>query len=274
MPKYFEIGEINAPNHVKILMGELILVNPNSSKNLETILDQLHENMIENSEREWLFVSAAGPPYCLMRCLLKQNPCQYDWVSLVSGGGHINMNWLKTYFKVLEKIILEPLGKEILKYDTQKSFDYFIQCKDNHKAWQAFDIFLNGTIMELIRIYCAETDDTPTPYGFLEWQSTLENPILSLISELTLNIGLGIYVNRVGERNNDYRCSQAGRMKCIDMFYGFNHPIYREVEYSDLRNKVLYPEVVKELRKQNISFNEIHSTQNTNHQSGNFKLEE
>ena len=63
-------------------------------------------------------------------------------------------------------------------------------------------------------------------------------------------------------------------MKCIDMFYRFNHPIYREVEYSDRRNKVLYPDVVKELRKQNISFSEIHSTQNTNHQFGDFKLEE
>ena len=71
MPKYFEIGEINAPNHVRISMGEPILVNPNSFKNLETILDQLHEN-IENSEREWLFVGADGPPYC------KQNPGQYD----------------------------------------------------------------------------------------------------------------------------------------------------------------------------------------------------
>ena len=63
-------------------------------------------------------------------------------------------------------------------------------------------------------------------------------------------------------------------MKCIDMFYRFNHPIYREVEYSDRRNKVLYPDVVKELRKQNISFSEIHSMQNTNHQFGDFKLEE
>ena len=58
------------------------------------------------------------------------------------------------------------------------------------------------------------------------------------------------------------------------MFHGFNHLIYREVEYSDLCNKVLYPEVVKELRKQNISFSEIHSKQNTNHQFGDFKLEE
>ena len=78
MPKYFEIGEINSPNHDKTLMGEPTLGNPNSFKNLEAILDKLHENMTENSEREWLFVGTDGPPYCLMRRLLKQNPCQYD----------------------------------------------------------------------------------------------------------------------------------------------------------------------------------------------------
>ena len=67
----------------------------------------------------------------------------------------------------------------MLKHNTQKLFDYFIQCKENHKVWKAFDIFfLNGAIMELIRIYCAETDNTPTSCGFLEWQSTLEDLIL------------------------------------------------------------------------------------------------
>ena len=66
----------------------------------------------------------------------------------------------KNYFKTIRKINL--------KCDTQKSFDYFIQCKDNYKVWQTFDIFLNGTIMELIKIYCAETGDILTPYVFLE----------------------------------------------------------------------------------------------------------
>ena len=51
MPKYFEISEINTPNHIKILMGEPILVNPNNFKNLETILDHIHKSMIENQER-------------------------------------------------------------------------------------------------------------------------------------------------------------------------------------------------------------------------------
>ena len=47
------------------------------------------------------------------------------------------------------------------------------------------------------------------------------------------------------------------------MFYGFNHSIYRKVEYSDLCNKVLCPEVVKELRKPNVLFSDLHSMQNT-----------
>ena len=32
--------------------AELVLINPNSFKNLETILKQLHENAIKNSKRE------------------------------------------------------------------------------------------------------------------------------------------------------------------------------------------------------------------------------
>ena len=161
-----------------------------------------------------------------MRRLLEKKPFDYDWVSLVSGGCHLNMNLLKTFFKITEKIILEPLGKEILKHNTQKSVDYFINFKDNRKAWQGFDIFLNGTITELIRMYCAKKINTPTLIGFFNWQSTVENPVLKLVCELTRNIGLGTYIHRVGERNNDYCCSEAGHLKWIDMVFGFNHPIY------------------------------------------------
>ena len=47
-----------------------------SSDDMENLI--VKENIIENSEREPLFVGADGPPYCLMRRLLKQNPGQYD----------------------------------------------------------------------------------------------------------------------------------------------------------------------------------------------------
>ena len=66
IPKYFDVGELSIPNHAKISMDEPVLVNPNSFKNLETILEQ--------------FVGANGPPYCLMRRLLEKKPFDYDWV--------------------------------------------------------------------------------------------------------------------------------------------------------------------------------------------------
>ena len=58
------------------------------------------------------------------------------------------------------------------------------------------------------------------------------------------------------------------------MFFGFNHPIYRGVEYTELRNKVLYLDIVKQQREINFSFSDLKSLQNVNHQSGDFKLEE
>ena len=78
----------------------------------------------------------------------------------------------------------------------------------------------------------------------------------------------------MGERNNDNRCSEAGCLKYIDMFFGFNHSIYGEVEYSDHKNKFLYPDIVKQRWKINVSFSDFKSMQNANHQSGDFKLEE
>ena len=155
-----------------------------------------------------------------------------------------------------------------------KSFQFFINCKDNHKAWQGFEVFLHGTIMELIRLYCAEAKSNSTPLGFLQWQHNCTNPTLKMVLHLTLTIGLGIYVQRIGDRNNDVKCSNAGRYKFLGMFYGFNHPIYREVEYTELKNSVLYPQEVATLRNRNITFRGKKSTSRTAHQGGDFKLEE
>ena len=272
LPKYFYVGEENKFNKVDLKMAEPVLVNPNSYESIEEILDQFKTSLIDNNcERKWIFVGADGPPYCLMRRTIQNNPEKYDWVSIVSGKGHLNMNQLKTFFNVLDKIMLEPLGKMVLNFETQQAYNYFRQCKDNHKAWQAFEVFLHGTIMELICLYCAKEKE-PTPLGFLDWQAEVDTPVLKLITHLTLNIGLGIYIQRIGDRNNDAVCSEAGRLRFLDMFYAFNHPIYREVEYSDLRNKVIYPPKVKELCDNNISF--VTSNVKNSHQDGDFKLEE
>ena len=107
----------------------------------------------------------------------------------MSGDGHLNMNLLKTFFKITEKIKLEPLGKEILNTILKNHLIILSTVKITTKHGKLLTyIFPNGTIMELIRMYCAEETNTPTPTGFLNWQSAVESPMLKLVCELTLNI--------------------------------------------------------------------------------------
>ena len=42
-------------------------------------------------------------------------------IGLVSGLGHLNMNQAKIFFKILDNICLEALGKEILNFSFTKA---------------------------------------------------------------------------------------------------------------------------------------------------------
>ena len=252
------------------------MFNPNSKENLKAILQHLKTILIDNGDgRQWVFVGADGPPYTILRRIVMEEPAVYDWVILVSGKGHLNMNQLKTFFKVLDHVCGDILGNDVLQFNTPKSYKYFIDCKDNHKAWQAFEIFLHGTTMELIHMYASQLPEGAKPgvMGFLDWQSTVSSPTLKFITQFTLNIALGIYVQRIGDRNNDEKCSDAGRYKFNDMFYAFNHPIYREVEYNELRQRILLPSRIVQLRRDNVTYSNVGGLTKNNHEGGDFKLE-
>ena len=63
-------------------------------------------------------------------------------------------------------------------------------------------------------------------------------------------------------------------IKFFDFFFALNHPIYREVEYNDLREKALYTDEVRKLRERNNTFTSENGMLTQNHQDGDFKLEE
>ena len=104
------------------------------------------------------------------------------------------MNQLKTFFKIVDPIIGEALGKDVLNFTSPKAYQYFVDCKDIHKSWQSLEIFLHGTTMELLRMYSLTLgkDQIANVTGFLNWQAESESPTLRFIVELTLNIALSI----------------------------------------------------------------------------------
>ena len=79
--------------------GEPILLNPNCYQNIDSILQSFKYILRIGEEREWALLGCDGPPYCLSRRIIERNPFKYDWVSIVSGLGHLNMSQLKTFFQ-------------------------------------------------------------------------------------------------------------------------------------------------------------------------------
>ena len=133
------------------------------------------------------------------------------------------------------------------------------------------EILLHGVILEPLELYRNSTCETPTALGFLNFVSETENATLSLISEIFLSFGLVIYIKRIGNWNNNFTASNAGRYKFLNLFYSFNHPIYCKVEYRELMNIVIYPEKVKNILNENITFSFTGITGKC--QRGNFILE-
>ena len=163
------------------------------------------------------------------------------------------MNMVKGLFKFSDEIFLKFLGQDVLKFDTLKFYSYFLKCKDTHKSYQAVEIMLFGTTTELVRTYGGQASN-PSLMGFLEWGSGNKDPNIRFICQFILNYVLAMYVHKVGDCCNDSKCSDACHMKFSEPFFAFNHRIYREVEYNDLRERALYSLQIKNLRKQNNSY--------------------
>ena len=206
----------------KVVMAESFLLNPNSYKNIEAILGDIKDFAIVDEDHEWR-LGCDGPPYCLSERIAENSPDEFDFASFVPGLGHLHMNQMQTIFRILDRVILEPLGKEVLNFQSPKAYDFFINAKDTHKSWQTVKVLLFGTTLELCKLYLQEAESINSAYvvGFLEWVADHRNSNLVLTSQLILNYTLAIYLLKIGVRCND-----------VEMI---NAAIYREVEYRDLK---------------------------------------
>ena len=91
----------------------------------------------------------------------------------------------------------------------------------------------------MVFTYITNISDEPIVKGFLEWNP---NNTYHLIRQLVFTYTLAIMVNKLGDWNNNEKIQNAGRYKFMELFYAFNHPIYQEIEYRDMKQKVVMPD--------------------------------
>ena len=69
----------------------------------------------------------------------------------------------------------------------------------------SLEIFLHGCTLELIQLYVKQTGEDLNAMGFFKWQDNIKSATLWLFIQMVLTYGLGIYAQRVWDRNNDSR---------------------------------------------------------------------
>ena len=151
--KSFMIGQIASHNFKCQQIGEPIMVNPNSFDRAKHILDEyklLHKIGVD---REWVILGCDGPPFRMASIMTQKEPQKYDWVYFVPGLGHLHMNQLITILKIMDTIMLQPLGKEVLNFKSPKAYQFVVHVKDTQKAYQTLLILLFGTAAEFRKKY-------------------------------------------------------------------------------------------------------------------------
>ena len=74
-------------------------------------------------DREWVFIGCNGPPSCLASQIVESFSDEFDFAALIPGLGHLHMNQMKIILCIAEDILLEPLGKVVLNFNSNKAYD-------------------------------------------------------------------------------------------------------------------------------------------------------
>ena len=268
--KHFDIGQVIKCNKLTPQTGETILVNPNGYDSIYIAALELHDDLEIGEKREWAPLGCDGPPLTYLSRLIEEKE-DLGWILPIPGLGHLHMNQLKTFFRVADDIFLHPLGTQVLNFKSKTAYEYFVNAKDTHKSFQSLEILLHGTALEFCREYLnANKTSKPSVAGFLNWASDNPNERFNLVFQLIFTYAFAIYAQKVGVRCNDSSLIDAARFKFMPMFYGFDHPIYQEIEYRDLQLKARCPPPIAQFIRDNASFT---TNSQLDHQGGDFCLE-
>lgn len=83
--RYVDSGNEIENNNKKLFIGETILLNSNSFKNIEKILLKIKSNLTIGTQRKWMLLGCDSSPSYIANQIIEQNPGKQDWVSVVSG---------------------------------------------------------------------------------------------------------------------------------------------------------------------------------------------
>ena len=278
----------------EIIIGEPIFTNPCSFANCAEVLRKIGKDAgiirYGGKKRYWIFVCCDGLPFrhcdtvihetfactichsSFFRIETYKTHCkeqhdnqvveyylEFDWVLLKPGGGHFEMNSVKSFVELNWIPFFSQLS-EVLGFRSEKAKYVAKACRDHHKAWQMILMFYFGSLKELCTVYVRDLISSvndpegelhPTPEGFLEYCSTkaANHNFMYLLNQVTL-YAQAIINYRMALRRNNNKLALSAIYKLSSLFHGRNHPFYQKIELYSLVQPFLFPSSeVKELHE-------------------------
>ncbi len=234
------------------------------------------EQLLENQEvREWLCTYCDAVPLVLanriIKCCFTCNECgeilfgtemctdhkdktshqniekEFDWLHLKAGGGHIEMNMLKGLVELLWDVFWGEMVK-LYNFVSEAAQKAAKKVSDFHKGWTLARIARQAIALELLTPFVRTmmskggNEMTISPGHFTKFLMTkVKDKTYLFISDIMFELVDSLCMYRCGLRCGDKQMMDAARGKFSKLWSGRSHPMYRELEMSDLLQEIRMP---------------------------------
>ena len=297
-------------NNVAVQVGEPDLINPNGYHNIAIILKNLGKRAgiqkynVQSGSRQWLYLENDGAIYTIViklienvfycelcgessygECNFKEHTCcllqnvtpsrEFDWIVPTPGLLHLEMNCGKAFMSLNWCVFMEEILESCFGFVSEKAKLYAKKCSDHHKLWEILELVYLAFADELLLPYfrhCKATESDATAHGYWMFSTDAKNPNYVYIQQMVFTYLHAFMMLRKGVRNGDSQLVLVAKTKLGSLFFGRNHPHYRDIIYNDFKLAYLMPFPVAEGFYSSISASRIGRV--GHYQSGDALLEE
>ena len=269
-------------------MGEPDPLNPSSFANISIILRNIGKRArikkyVATGTREWLFLEVDGGIFVILIKLIKNvlqchkclesfygietfenHSCyilhtasferEFDWIVPLPGLLYLEMNAAKSFMSLNWSIFMEEVAKH-LGFTTDVALKCIKKGGDHHKLWQILEIVYLAFSDELLlpcERDCFQKRTTPDLHGYWEYSQNVTNGTYLYCQQMIFTYLHSLMLLRKSVRNNSSTGILSAQSKIMHLFFGRNHPAYREILFEFFKVECCIPYPVQEFMHSNL----------------------
>ena len=162
---------------------------------------------------------------------------EFDWVLLIPGPGHVEMNLLKSIVEFTWDIFWRQMVIT-LNFRSENAQKAAKRVSDHHKGWSLLRIariaLAKELVLPFVRLQLAEEHADLSVVNFMRFISRdVKDPNFLLIADIVFEFLDSICMYRCGVSTGNFEFMHVARAKAAKIWSARHHPSYREIELAD-----------------------------------------